>query len=346
MIKNLQDRRTLVCTALCGFASAVQGLSVEARTKDKDEFFENRIRPVLVEQCYSCHNASKSADGSLELDHREGVLRGGDGGVVIVPGKPQESRLLAILRHEVPGLKMPEGGVKLDDRVVADFEQWIAMGAPDPRDNPPTIDEIEKATSWEAILEKRKQWWSFQPIQNIAPPDAPESLEWSSHVVDRFINAKQREMELEPNRQADPATLTRRTFFALIGLPPTAEEAERWTTRLGQANGFDELVDHLLTSPHFGERWARHWMDWIRYADSHGSEGDPLIENGWLYRDYLIRALNANIPYHQLVREHIAGDLLDEPRMRRVSFWIRGLLRLRAINSRPSKRSQITCSIR
>lgn len=281
---------------------------------EQAEFFETRIRPVLVEQCYKCHNSTTQTDGSLALDYRGGLLEGGDGGLVIVPGKPAQSRLLPILRHEVDGLKMPKRGGKLDARVIADFEKWIAMGAPDPRDKPPTAQELERATSWGATLEKRKQWWSFQPIRNPALPPV-HGNHWSDHPLDRFIQAKLEEKGLEPGGPAEPRTLVRRLFFTLTGLPPTAAEVEFWTARLPQPAGYAELVDHLLASPHFGECWARHWMDWIRYAESHGSEGDPAIDNAWVYRDYLIRALNADVGYDQLVREHIAGDLLERPRI-------------------------------
>ena len=295
--------------------SIAQAFAAESLTTEQTDFFEAKIRPVLVEHCYACHNAVKLAEGTLELDHRAGMLRGGDGGAIIVPGKPNESRLLSILRHEIPGLKMPEGGGKLESRVIADFATWIAKGAPDPRETPPTAEEIEHATSWEAVLNQRKKWWSFQPIRKFSPPKSSEIIAWSSHPIDRFVLTKLTENELEPNELADARTLVRRTYFALVGLPPTEEETEQWTARLFSQSGFEELVEHLLDSPHFGERWARHWMDWIRYADSHGSEGDPVIENGWIYRDYLIRALNADVSYDQLLREHIAGDLLDKPRI-------------------------------
>jgi Protein of unknown function (DUF1549)/Planctomycete cytochrome C len=286
----------------------------EPLTDQQIEFFENRIRPVLAEQCYSCHNSTKSAEGSLELDHRNGLLKGGDGGAIITLRAPKSSRLIAILRHEVPGMKMPQGGAKLDQTVIADFEKWIAMGTPDPRDHPPTIDEIEKTTSWEAIVQKRKQWWSLQPIRNPTPPELANN-DWSKHPVDRFILDKLRSQQLQPNVATDARTLVRRLYFALIGLPPTAEESDKWAAAIAEPDGFQNLVEHLLSSVHFGERWARHWMDWTRYADSHGSEGDPPIENGWQYRDYLIRALNDDVPYDQLVREHIAGDLLKQPRI-------------------------------
>lgn len=300
--------------SLCLQAASSDGQAADPKVSDGIEFFETRIRPLLVEQCYQCHNSATSAEGSLAVDHRAALLKGGDGGAIVVPNKPAESRLLAILKHEVPGMKMPQGGAKLADRVIADFEKWIAMGAPDPRDKPPTVEELAKVTSWEAILEKRKKWWSFQPIQKLDPPAVPGNR-WSEHPVDRFVLAKLREQGLEPSEPAEARTLVRRLFFALIGLPPTADEVEHWTARLAQPRGYEELVEHLLDSPHFGERWARHWMDWIRYADSHGSEGDPAIENGWLYRDYLIRALNADVSFDQLVREHIAGDLLEQPRI-------------------------------
>ena len=278
------------------------------------EFFESKIRPVLIDQCYECHNTAKTAEGGLAVDQRSALLKGGDSGVIIVPGKPAESRLLAILRHEVDGIKMPQGGAKLDARVIADFEHWITMGSPDPRDKPPSAEELAKATSWEAILEKRKRWWSFQPIRHQPAPKV-QNENWSKHSIDQFVLAKLEQKQLEPNPPADPQTLVRRLYIVLIGLPPSAEEVDTWSAKLGQPRGYQELVDHLLGSPRFGERWARHWMDWTRYADSHGSEGDPAIDNGWLYRDYLIRALNADIPYDQLLREHVAGDLLEHPRI-------------------------------
>ncbi len=300
-----------VAHLICG---AVASYAKDSSTPEQIEFFETRIRPVLIEHCYACHNSSKQADGSLELDHRAGLLKGGDGGEIIVPGAPHSSRLIAIIRHEAPGLKMPQGDAKLEPAVIADFEKWIAMGAADPRTHPPSVEEIEKAISWESVHEKRKQWWSLQPVRATEPPvDAGNS--WSDHPVDRFVLAKLQEHGLQPNDIADARTLVRRLYFALNGLPPTPEESEHWANRIEHAKGLEGLVDHLLSSPHFGERWARHWMDWTRYADSHGSEGDPAIENGWLYRDYLIRALNADVPYDQMVREHIAGDLLENPRI-------------------------------
>jgi hypothetical protein len=276
------------------------------------EFFETRIRPVLVEQCYACHNSAKQADGELAIDHRTSTLKGGNGGPIIIPGKPAESRLLAILRHEVDGLKMPEGGAKLSDSVIADFEKWIAMGAPDPRDKPPTAGELAKVTSWESVFEERKKWWSLQPVRRAEPP-AVKNTQWSEHPVDRFVQARMEERGLQPAARADKRTLLRRATFSLTGLPPTPDEVQTFLADQSP-KAFDAVVDRLLQSPRFGERWARHWMDLVRYCESHGSQGDPELPNAYRYRDYLIRAFNADVPYSQLVREHIAGDLLPQPR--------------------------------
>ena len=186
--------------------------------------------------------------------------------------------------------------------------------APDPRDNPPSAQELANATSWETTLAKRKLWWSFQPIQNITPPVVAGNS-WSDQPIDRFVLAKLREKGLEQSEPADARTLVRRLYFTLTGLPPAADEMEHWTARLARSDGYAALVDQLLGSPHFGETWARHWMDWVRYADSHGSEGDPDITGAWQYRDYLIRAFNADVSFDQLLREDIAGDLLEHPRI-------------------------------
>ena len=305
---------------------AVAGRVVPQQT----EFFESRIRPVLVERCYHCHNSAKDAQGGLALDYRDGLLKGGDGGKVITPGQPETSRLIAILKHDIAGLEMPEDSGKLSEKVIADFSKWIKDGATDPRDEPPSARDLAKATSWEAKLVERKKWWSFQPVTNPVPPattkdagrlhyetEAGFADHRASHDIDRFIAAGLNASELKPAEFAQPSVLVRRAFFTLIGLPPTPDETTKWTraTAANRQAGMEAMVDSLLDSPHFGERWARHWMDWIRYAESHGSEGDPRIDNAHLYRDYLIRALNADVPYDQLVREHIAGDLLEEPRI-------------------------------
>ncbi len=277
------------------------------------EFFETRIRPVLAQDCYECHRTGKKLRGGLALDHRQALLLGGDSGPALVPGNPDASLLLRVIRHEVPDLAMPRNGAQLEPGVLRDFEQWIRMGAPDPRDAPPSDAAVESDTDWPAILARRKQWWSFQPITDppVPPPVQPGD---STHPIDRFIRARLAASGLAPSPRADAQVLHRRLSFALRGLPPDPVELQG-LPRISDPAAHARSIDAFLASPAYGERWARHWMDWVRYADSHGSEGDAEIPNAWRYRDYLIRAFNADVPYDQLVREHLAGDLLENPRL-------------------------------
>jgi hypothetical protein len=280
---------------------------------DQFEFFENRIRPVLAQECYECHRSGGKEKGGLALDHRAGWQRGGESGAVLVPGDPATSRLMRAIRHESPDLKMPKAGAKLDEAIVADFAKWIAMGAPDPRDAPPTEEQLAADTDWNAVRERRKSWWSFQPIQRSRVP----KIAGAAHPVDAFIREKLAAAGLQPSPPADPRSLVRRLHFSLVGLPPSLEETASFLAgweRDPQAATVAR-VDALIASSSFGEKWARHWMDWVRYTDSHGSEGDPEIPHAWRYRDNLIRALNGDVPYDQLVREHFAGDLLEKPRV-------------------------------
>ena len=296
----------MACVGLPACVSAVELNPAEI------EFFEQRIRPVLVEHCYECHNSAETSEADLSLDHRAAVRRGGRSGSVVA-GSPEESLLLRVIRHEVDGVEMPEGGPKLSDDVIADFQKWLSMGAPDPRDEPPTAKALAESTSWETIREKRRQWWSFQ---RIVRPKVPQrtSENQSNKPIDRFIRAKLDDAGLRPARGADRATLARRLSFALVGLPPSPDEVSRYVNDPSD-DAYERYVDRLLDSNQFGERWARHWMDWIRYAESHGSEGDPAIVGAHYYRDHVIRSLNADVSYEQMVREHIAGDLLSSPRI-------------------------------
>jgi len=304
----------ITTTALAGRKSAVAG----EITPQHLDFFESRIRPVLVEHCYKCHNSAKTAEGDLALDHRTAIRKGGTSGAAVVPGQPDQSVLLKVIRHEIDGQEMPEDSAQLSDAVIADFEKWIDLGAPDPRDKPPSADKLKQETSWAATLERRKRWWSFQPIRNPALPKVKDTS-WSDHPIDRFILAQLEPAGLKPAPPADPAALIRRLSFALTGLPPAPAEVEHFKSKSIRNRGTHDSgsseIRNRLASPRFGERWARHWMDWIRFAESHGSEGDPPVPHAHEYRDYLIRALNADVPYNQLVREHIAGDLLENPRI-------------------------------
>ncbi len=309
---------------LCWLASNFNG--IRADETSQVEFFEQRIRPVLVERCYPCHNSHDTAEAELVLDHRQALLSGGTSGKLISENVT-ESLLLKVLRHDIEGLEMPQDGPKLDAQIIADFEQWIASGAIDPRDAPPSAQELAASTSWEALRQKRMEWWSFQPIRNPVIPSVEPTPSENEPVaqtneavdlapIDRFLRSAQTSVGLTPNPRADRETLIRRITLSLVGLPPTPEQIEAFVTD-SRADAYERLVDALLDSQQFGERWGRHWLDWLRYAESHGSEGDPLLAGAHLYRDYIIRALNADVPYDQLVREHVAGDLIEDPRINR-----------------------------
>ena len=299
---------------LLSFGFTAVGLMANP-TAEQVEFFEKNIRSVLAEHCYECHNSSDKAKGGLALDWQGGLAKGGDSGPVLVAGKPGSSRLLRVIRHEEKDLKMPKDGPRLSPVVIGNFEKWIAMGAPDPRTKQPTREDIAKATSWETIREQRKQWWSFQPVRLLAPPKVKG--DWAQTDIDKFIQAVWEAEGLSPSSDAEPQALLRRLSFIITGLPPAPGETESFVqeARTNSRAAVESAIDRLLASPHFGERWARHWMDWVRYAESLGSEGDPAIPHANQYRNYLIRALNEDVPYDQLLREHIAGDLLARPRL-------------------------------
>ena len=303
-----------------GLADAAPLTPEELVAPEDLEFFEQKIRPVLVEHCYTCHNSTEMAESGLRLDYRDGLLKGGMRGPAIEPGKPRSSLLLRAMRHPSLDFRMPLGGAKLPDDVVADFERWIEIGAPDPRNQPPSADALREATAWRTILEQRKTWWSLQPIDAPEPPeitDANWSRGWSGNGIDRFLAQGIADAGLEPAPLAEPRAVMRRLSYVLTGLPPTPAQVDDFERRaaVDRDAAVAGEIDRLLANPAFGERWARHWMDWVRYAESHGSEGDPPVPYAWRYRDYLIRALNADVPIDQLIREHLAGDLLDEPRM-------------------------------
>ena len=304
--------RTSLTALSAAFVICLAASVARAATSADIEFFENRIRPVLAQECYECHRTEGKRKAGLALDHRDALRAGGDSGPVIDLQSPDRSLLLRSIRRENEDLQMPKNGAKLDADTIADFEKWIARGAPDPRDHPPTAAELAADTAWPAVRERRRSWWSFQPIRDPAPPQSTGRP--NASPIDRFIDAGLRDHQLSPAPRAGRETLIRRLSFNLRGLPPSPEEIDAFLAD-GSPDAFARLVDAFLASPEFGERWARHWMDWLRYADSHGSEGDPMIPNAWRYRDYLIRALNADVPVDQLIREHLAGDLLERPRI-------------------------------
>lgn len=294
--------------------SASPGSALGNPTPEQIEFFESRIRPILAQECYECHSEATKAKGGLLLDTRSGWEKGGDSGAaVVLPGNPEKSLLLQSIAHEIEDLQMPKAGAKLEESVLADFRKWIADGAVDPRDVPPSKEQLETDTNWTAVRDRRKGWWSFQPIQR---PGVPE-VEGVEKPVDAFLKARLDEAGLTFSDRTDPRTLVRRLHFTLTGLPPRAERTEAFLAEweMDPDKAIQSEVDSLLADSGFGEKWARHWMDWLRYAETHGSEGDPVIPHAHQYRDYLIRALNADVPYDQLVMEHLAGDLIENPRV-------------------------------
>ncbi len=301
-------------------------------TAEQLEFFEKRIRPVLAGECYECH-AGKKLKGGLALDSRDGLLKGGESGPALTPGNPNKSLLIRSIRHTHKDLKMPKDGAKLDGAVIQDFVTWVKMGAPDPRDKPPAAVSGDPAVAWPSTLASRKEWWSFQPVKKSAVP-TPKNNRWSTNSVDRFLLAKMEPHGLKPSSDASPRVLIRRLSFALTGLPPTPAEVEDFLRDYPTSPPAFEAgqkvvgaaVERLLASPAFGERWARHWMDLVRFAETHGSEGDPDLPLAWRYRDYLIRAFNSDVPLDQLIREHLAGDLLPNPRWNKAEQFNESML--------------------
>ncbi len=296
---------------LLGFLSVSYALADVADTPEQVEFFESKIRPVLVQRCYACHNSLDEHQGGLVLDHKAALLAGGDSGPAIVPQNLDESLLIRAIRHDGEH-KMPLDSPKLSDAIIRDFETWVNMGAADPRLKKPTEADREAETDWLQLRSQRANWWSFQPLQLHDVPRVTDS-QWDTTAIDRFVFARMDAEQLTPQPIADPAVLVRRVHLILTGLPPKPNVVAAFLDDPSPA-AYEQLVDQLLASKQFGERWARHWMDWYRYAESHGSEGDPQIPFAAEYRDYLIRALNADVPYDQLLREHLAGDLLNQPR--------------------------------
>lgn len=276
------------------------------------DFFESRIRPVLVENCYECHSVEKGkAKGGLRVDDREALRRGGDSGPAVVEGKPGESLLLSAMRHDDPDLEMPPRKPRLADRISADFETWIAHGAADPREASP-----EKRGAMPGSPEAKKAHWSYLPPV-AAPIPAVTVKTWPLSPIDSFVLSALEARGLTPSPDADPIVLLRRLSFALTGLPPSPEMADGFSlVRLG------EVVDEMLTSDDFGVRWGRHWLDVVRFAESNGKEANITYPHAWRYRDYVIDAFNDDLPFDRFLQEQLAGDLMpaadDHERARRL----------------------------
>ncbi|MDQ3625298.1 MAG: DUF1549 domain-containing protein, partial [Verrucomicrobiota bacterium] len=289
------------------------------------EFFEKKIRPVLVSTCYKCHaEDAEKIKGGLLLDTRDSLLKGGDSGAALVPGNPNKSLLIQTIRHDDPDLAMPPKGDKLSDEVIADFEKWVRMGAPDPR----IAKGGPKATAID--MAKAREHWSLRPVTKPAVPKVDDPRDFVQTPVDAFVLSKLQEKGLTPSARADKRALIRRATFDLIGLPPTAEEVEEFLAD-DSPESFPQVVDRLLASPRYGERWGRHWLDVARYADTSGDRqagrrGNPLYPYAWTYRDYVVGAFNEDLPYDQFILQQIAADRLPEAEKDKNSLAALGFL--------------------
>ncbi|WP_040546927.1 PSD1 and planctomycete cytochrome C domain-containing protein [Pedosphaera parvula] len=271
------------------------------------EFFEKHIRPVLVERCYKCHSIkSEKVKGGLLLDSKADLLKGGDSGPAIVPGKPEKSLLIKALRYTDPDLQMPPKQ-QLSTNQIKDFVAWIKMGAPDPRKQPLSVAGKSGITGMSVA--DSKKFWSFQPVNESTPPSV-RNKKWVKSPVDQFILAKMEARNIPPNPAVDKRTLIRRATFDLTGLPPSPEEITAFLAD-NSSKAYEKLIDRLLASPAYGERWGRHWLDVVRYADTCGDNSDFPVPTAYKYRNYVINAFNKDMPYDEFLREQIAGDLMS-----------------------------------
>ena len=293
----------LLLVACCCVAVQAADPPASELTPAQSKFFEEKIRPVLVNQCAECHaRDARQIRGGLLVDSPAALREGGDSGPAIVPGNVEESLLISALQYE--SFEMPPRG-KLSPEVIQDFVTWVKQGAFDPRPNDPVARPVRTID-----LEAGRQFWAFQLPRPATIPEGP----WSGAVtddIDKLLLARHAEAGLAPVEAADRMTLLRRVTFDLVGLPPSPQEIDNFL-RDDSPEAFPRVVDRLLASPRFGERWGRHWLDVARYADSTGGGRSALYDTAWYYRDYVIRAYNSDKPFDQFILEQLAGDLLPE----------------------------------
>jgi mono/diheme cytochrome c family protein len=289
---------------------AKETVAKETVAKEAERFFESQVRPLLIERCHKCHGGEMQK-GQLRLDSRAAILAGGENGAAVVPGKPEESLVMEAIRHE--SFEMPPDG-KLSDDEIAAIARWIELGAPwpgredaGPDDAGPLVHKGSRTLS-----DDDRAWWAFQPVSRPEAPPAEQGA--SQHAIDRFIARRLAEEGLRLSPPADKATLLRRATFDLHGLPPTPEEIDAFLAD-DSPDAYEKLIDRLLESPRYGERWARHWLDLVRYAESDGYKQDDFRPTAWRYRDYVIGAFNSDKPYDEFIKEQLAGDELrpDDP---------------------------------
>ena len=292
-------------------APALAAVTAEP-TKEQAAFFESKIRPILAESCYKCHSLEKGkSKGDLTLDSRAGLLKGGENGAVIVPGDPAKSSMITAVTYLDKDLQMPPKGEKLTDQQIADLTTWVKMGAPDPRK-----DDAKISSKLSGLTDKARSHWAYQPVTKPTPP-VVKNRSWPRTGIDSFILAKLEEKGMFPMPDASKEALLRRATYDLTGLPPTPNEVQNFAAD-ASPQAFAKVVDRLLASPAYGERWARHWLDTARYSDTIGGDrnlartGDYRYPYAWTYRDWVIKSLNDDLPYDQFIVQQLAADKLPD----------------------------------
>src|SRR5579872_438879 len=298
--------RSLKLLLLFSVLATVFSLTAETVNEGTPEFFENKIRPILANNCFGCHTNSQL--GGLRLDTLDGMKKGGKRGPAIVPGDPDSSLLIKAVRQTDAALKMPYGS-KLTASEIADLEAWVKAGAIWPAS---TVSAVTSSKDGKYVISpERRNFWSFLPLKNPAVP-AVKDTKWPKTDIDRFVLARMEQEGIKPVAPATKHDLIRRASLDLTGLLPTTEEEAAFEND-NSPSAFAKVVDRLLASPHYGERWGRLWLDVARYGDSTGYEFDLDKAEAWRYRDYVIKAFNEDKPYNQFILEQLAGDELDQP---------------------------------
>jgi mono/diheme cytochrome c family protein len=294
--------------------STVLGASAFAAepTKEQTEFFENKIRPIFKQNCYKCHSVEENkAKGGLTMDTKAGLLKGGENGPIVVPGDVDKSQILVAVNYLDPDLQMPPKGEKLTNEQIADLTKWVKMGAPDPRK-----DDAKKVSKLSGLTESARMHWAYQPVTNPTPPTVKDTT-WPKTAIDQFILAKLEANNMTPAPDATKEALLRRATYDLHGLPPSPQEIKDFVSD-NSPDAFSKVIDRLLASPAYGERWARHWLDTARYADTIGGDrnlvrtGDYRYPYAWTYRDWVIKSFNDDLPYDQFVVQQIAADKIKD----------------------------------
>ncbi len=302
----MRNSTFLTLALVTGFSGAVQAAEL---AKAQVEFFENKIRPIFSTSCLKCHSAAEGkVKGGFAMDTRDGLLKGGDTGPAVVPGNPDKSLLIKAISYKDADLQMPPKGEKLSDAQIADLIAWVRMGAPDPRST------IKASAKYKGGSAEAKQHWAYQPVKKQAPPTVTE-VDRIQSPVDNFVAAKLEEKGMTLNKPADRATLIRRAYFDLIGIPPTPTEVQAFVNDKS-TDAFAKVVDKLLESPHYGERWGRYWLDVARYSDTRGQDNrrnDSRYPYAWTYRDYVIKSFNEDKPYNRFIMEQVAADKIQNP---------------------------------